>query len=200
MFPDLTRDDIFRLETRRLWLRWPRASDAEWIVAYAGDPEVALKTAAIPHPFGKDDAEGFVLRAREANASGESLFLALTPKQRPNQVIGMISCVGSRSRGSGVLGFALAREHWGQGLMTEAAIAFVDLVFTVTSLQEIVSSAMPSNPASLRVQEKVGFVRSGRSIEHWPVRGQDVELETTVLKRGAAHSRFGERRARLTSA
>ena len=28
MFPDLTRDDVFRLETRRLWLRWPRAADA----------------------------------------------------------------------------------------------------------------------------------------------------------------------------
>ena len=23
MFPDLTRDDVFRLETRRLWLRTP---------------------------------------------------------------------------------------------------------------------------------------------------------------------------------
>ena len=28
MFPEITRDDIFRLETERLWLRWPRAADA----------------------------------------------------------------------------------------------------------------------------------------------------------------------------
>jgi hypothetical protein len=27
MFPDLLRDDVFRLETRRLWLRWPRAAE-----------------------------------------------------------------------------------------------------------------------------------------------------------------------------
>ena len=28
LFHDLTRDDVFRLETRRLWLRWPRLASA----------------------------------------------------------------------------------------------------------------------------------------------------------------------------
>ena len=37
MFPDLTRDDVFRLETRRLWLRWPRLADAQAIVRLAGE-------------------------------------------------------------------------------------------------------------------------------------------------------------------
>jgi hypothetical protein len=34
MFPDLTADDIFRIETERLWLRWPRASDALAITSF----------------------------------------------------------------------------------------------------------------------------------------------------------------------
>ncbi len=35
MFPDLTRDDVFRIETKRLWLRWPRIQDA---VPSSGSP------------------------------------------------------------------------------------------------------------------------------------------------------------------
>ena len=31
MFPDYFRDDVFRLETQRLWLRWPTAADAATI-------------------------------------------------------------------------------------------------------------------------------------------------------------------------
>ena len=28
MFPEIAKDDVFRIETRRLWLRWPRLADA----------------------------------------------------------------------------------------------------------------------------------------------------------------------------
>ena len=60
MFPDLTRDDIFRLETERLWLRWPRASDAAAITAFASLPEVAQMTDAIPHPYPAGEADRFI--------------------------------------------------------------------------------------------------------------------------------------------
>jgi hypothetical protein len=51
MFPDLLRDDVFRLETRRLWLRWPRAADTALIASLAGERDVAEMTANIPHPY-----------------------------------------------------------------------------------------------------------------------------------------------------
>ena len=41
MFPELTRDDVFRLETRRLWLRWPRIADSTAILRLAGEKAVA---------------------------------------------------------------------------------------------------------------------------------------------------------------
>jgi RimJ/RimL family protein N-acetyltransferase len=199
MFPEITRDDIFRLETARMWLRWPRAADVDAILAYAGDPEVALKTAVIPQPYARLDAESFVLRARAENAEGEALYLALAPKRQPNGVLGMISLHGADNRGAGTLGFVLERSVWNQGLMTEAALAFVDLIFSVTALQEIVSCALPSNLASLRVLEKLGFARLGRETAHWPARGGEMEVERLALKRGAARSLFGARRPRLAS-
>ena len=51
MFPDLTTDDIFRIETKRLWLRWPRASDVASITSFASLAHVARMTALIPHPY-----------------------------------------------------------------------------------------------------------------------------------------------------
>jgi len=84
MFPEIARDDIFRWETERLWLRWPRAADAASICRLAGEPEVALKTARIPLPFENHHAEGFILAARSENSSGGGLCLAITPKRQPS--------------------------------------------------------------------------------------------------------------------
>ena len=89
MFPDLTRDDVFRLETRRLWLRWPRLADVQAIVRLAGEKAVAEMTARIPHPYDPEDAERFVFMARKSNADGKGLQLAITPKGRPNSLIGV---------------------------------------------------------------------------------------------------------------
>ena len=196
MFPEITRDDIFRLETQRLWLRWPRAADAEGIARYCDDPQVALKTTTIPFPYSRSDAERFILRARTENAEGSALHLALAPKRQQSEVIGMISLVGAVTRGEGKLGFVLARNAWGQGLMTEAARAFVDLAFNITSLDHIVSSALPDNTASLRVQEKLGFVVSGEKTTEAPARGDPLRMTTTILKRGAAHAPYGALPAR----
>ena len=199
MFPEITRDDIFRLETQRLWLRWPRAADVEAIARYCNDPEVALKTTAIPYPYTLVDAERFVLRARAENAEGSSLHLALAPKRQQNEMIGAISLHGAERRGEGELGFVLARSAWGQGLMTEATRAFVDLVLNITSLDHIVSSALPTNAASLRVQEKVGFIVTGEKTADAPARGGPVQMTTTLLKRGAAHAPYGALPARRAS-
>ena len=42
MFPDVFSDDVLRIETPRLWLRWPRASDAKAIAALAAEGETIV--------------------------------------------------------------------------------------------------------------------------------------------------------------
>src|SRR5215213_3768917 len=90
MFPDLTRDDVFRLETGRLWLRWPRQADAPAILRLAGEKAVAEMTARVPHPLRARDAEEFILKARQENADGVALSLAIAPKGDPNALIGAV--------------------------------------------------------------------------------------------------------------
>ena len=108
MFPDLARDDVFRLETARLWLRWPRASDAPAIDRFCSLWVVARYTARIPHPYPPGSAERFVYAAREANASGRDLTLVMTPSKGNRDVIGSISL---EARGSDRLTLGLSLIH-----------------------------------------------------------------------------------------
>ncbi|MFO1124378.1 MAG: GNAT family N-acetyltransferase [Methylocystis sp.] len=164
MFPEITHDDVFRLETERLWLRWPRAADADEIRQHVGDPDVALMTASIPHPYDVHDADAFIKSAREENAAGGGLHLVVTPKNRPNEPIGLVSLHGADRRGAATLGFWLGKSYWGHGYTTEAARGLIDLAFGITSLDRIVSSARPDNPSSLHIHEKLGFRRTGRGM------------------------------------
>ena len=132
MFSDLARDDVFRLETARLWLRWPRGPDAATIQRFCSLWEVARFTARIPHPYPPGSAERFIYAAREGNASGRDLTLVMTPWKGRRDVVGSIS-LETRGADRLTLGFALAPEAWGRGLATEAAEAMIDAGFALSA-------------------------------------------------------------------
>lgn len=170
MFPDLTRDDVFRLETRRLWLRWPRLADAQAIVRLAGEKAVADMTARIPHPYPPEQAERFVFEARRSNADGAGLQLAITPKGKPNSLIGMVGIGPDPETGKPNLGYWLGMPSWGQGYATEAARALIDAFFSYGEGDEITACARVINPASRRVLEKCGFAYQGAGLSELPAR------------------------------
>ena len=170
MFPDLTRDDVFRLETRRLWLRWPRQADCDAIVRLAGEKVVAEMTGVIPHPYGPADAQAWLLKVRSANASGQGLTLAITPRSKPGTLIGTVG-IGAEPDGAPFLGYWLGTPCWGQGFITEAARALVDAFFAYTPGQELTASVRVINPSSRRVLEKCGFVAVGSGLKALPARG-----------------------------
>ena len=182
MFPDLAHDDVFRLETRRLWLRWPRAQDAASIAHEAGNPDVATKTTEIPHPYPEGAAAEFILTSRKANADGERLVLMLSPKETPTQAIG---CVALRpiSSAAARLRFWLGHGFWGRGLTTEAACGLVDLIFGLTEFREIQAAVPGLNPAALRVLVKCGFLPAGSERIGSLQRGGEVPAETFLLDR-----------------
>jgi RimJ/RimL family protein N-acetyltransferase len=186
MFPDLTRDDVFRLETRRLWLRWPRHEDGQAIARLAGDKAVAEMTAAIPHPYPPDGATAFVFEARKANALGRALRLAITPKRKPNQLIGMVGIdAASAEEPQPFLGYWLGQPYWARGYMTEAAQAVVDAYFAYADGRKLVASARTDNPASRRVLEKCGFIPMGPGLQAFPARDAVLPVERFRLDRAA---------------
>jgi len=188
MFPDLTRDDVFRLETRRLWLRWARLADAQAIVRLAGEKAVADMTARIPHPYPPEEAERFVFHARQSNANGQGLQLAITPKGKPNSLIGMVGITPSPESGRPSLGYWLGIPSWGQGYATEAARAMIDAFFAYGDGTELTASARVINPASRRVLEKCGFAYQGSGLTELPARGGFYPADSFCLDRRAWQS------------
>jgi RimJ/RimL family protein N-acetyltransferase len=182
MFPDLARDDVFRLETSRLWLRWPRICDAAAIHKFCSRWEVARYTARIPHPYPEGSAERFIYAAREANSAGRDVTLVMTPIRGKSDAIGAIS-LESRGTDRLALGFVLAPEMWGKGLATEAAEAMIDAAFTLTRTVEILASVRVESEASQAVLGKCGFARVGTGLQGAPTRGGLVECHSHRLAR-----------------
>ena len=170
MFPDLTRDDVFRLETRRLWLRWARLADAQAIVRLAGEKAVAEMTARIPHPYHPDAAERFIFQSRRSNADGGGLQLAITPKGKPNSLIGMVGIGPGPETGKPDLGYWLGTPYWGHGYATEAVRALIDAFFAYGEEDEVTACARVINPGSRRVLEKCGFAYQGAGLSELPAR------------------------------
>ena len=118
MFPDISRDDIFRLETERLWLRWLRAADAPAIAAFAGLADVARMTASMPHPYPPGEAERFILHARASTAGGNALVLAATTKAKGRPVAGLVSAQVEEP-GEVEFGYTIGPAYAGRGFATE---------------------------------------------------------------------------------
>ena len=196
MFPDLARDDVFRLETPRLWLRWPRSSDGAALHRFCSQWEVARRTARIPHPYPPGSAERFIYAAREANASGRDLTLVLAPKKGKRDVLGSVS-LELRGADRLSLGFVITPDHWNKGLATEAARAMVKAGFSLTPAIEILASASIDNPASRQVLEKCGFELVSTGPRGAPARGGFIESHNFRLTRGAWTEALAARRSEL---
>ncbi|MGE3245670.1 MAG: GNAT family N-acetyltransferase [Beijerinckiaceae bacterium] len=197
MFPDLLTDDAFRLETGRLWLRWPRMADAAAIAKYAGEKAVSQYTLRIPHPYGSEDARRFIHSCRSLNAKGDSIGLALTRKTKPGEVIGMI---GAKPEGDGEIGIAywLAAPLWGQGYMAEALDEFAALLFTVTCTQGLLGIVRTENEASRNLLLSRGFSKSGDRLLAMPVRGGVFPCEEFRLSHADWRRREESRFRRVT--
>lgn len=182
-FPELFRDDVFRLETRRLWLRWPVLADATALHEIASLEGVARQTATWPHPFPEGEAVRRIERARAVNAAGQGLQLAIATKSEPGRLIGL---VGVDQKGNGRelgLGYLLSVEHQGYGVMTEAVRALTASVFRFTAFDAIQGAARTTNHASRRVMEKAGFRPAGKLDHAAPARGGSIACDAMELTR-----------------
>lgn len=202
MFRDITRDDVYRVETQRLWLRWPKLADATEIAGHLGEKRIADMTGRIKHPYARSDAESYVFSARNSNTDGHGISLVIAPKLRPNAVIGVVSLTreldtdGALSTRDLTLGYWIGMPHWGQGFASEAVLALLSTGFTLTKAEQVIATVKPENTASKRVLAKAGFTETGRETRYMPARDRDEEVDCYALTRtawrdGASWSAFG---------
>lgn len=70
------------------------------------------------------------------------------------------------------LGYALAKKHQQQGIMTEALKAGIDYMFNDMGLHRIMANYMPCNDRSARLLERLGFIVEGKAKDYLQINGR----------------------------
>jgi ribosomal-protein-alanine N-acetyltransferase len=150
----------FILETERLALREWAAGDADALFAIASDPEVMRYVGD-----GKPWAD--IARAREwlgwmrdcYRQHGYGRWCVL--EKDGGRVVGSCGFWPMAETNEVDFGYLLARDRWGRGYASEVGRAVLRHGFDRLGFAEVVARVEPSNAASRRVLEKLGFACRG---------------------------------------
>ncbi|MGP1570141.1 MAG: GNAT family N-acetyltransferase [Eubacteriales bacterium] len=143
--------------TQRLHLRAYTLDDAPALFDYAKNPNVGPHAGWKPHESIDESRE--VIRDIFLPSEGYAIILKETGK-----VIGSIALEADKRRPqikAREIGYSLAEECWGKGIMTEAAKAVIDFGFEELGLQVISICTSEVNIRSQRVIDKCGFHYEG---------------------------------------
>ncbi|CAN7227755.1 GNAT family N-acetyltransferase [Rhizobacter sp. LjRoot28] len=148
------------LQTNRLLFRQPVAADARALYdSYTQDLDVARFMVWRPHTS-LAETEAFIERCLEGWDSGLRRPYVMALSGTPARPIGMLE---ARWLGHIVdIGYVLARQHWGDGLMPEAAASVAEAVLSDPRVFRVQATCDVENAASAKALEKAGFFREGR--------------------------------------
>ncbi len=168
------------LRTERLTLRPWKLRDIDDMFAYAKDPEVGPNAGWLPHES-KYHTVPILLKFIE-----EKKTFAIEYNGRAVGSLGIEKYDEAKfpeleDKKCRELGFVLAKECWGMGLMTEAVNAVIRYLFDEVGLDAILCGHFLHNRRSARVQEKCGFRHYAFCTLEAPV--GIMEEEMTILTR-----------------
>jgi [ribosomal protein S5]-alanine N-acetyltransferase len=153
------------IETARLRLRPFTRADRDAIHAIYADPEVMRHVGHGAHRTPADTDAALQAFRRMLQSRGMS-FLAVIERASGRLIgdAGLYPVEGAE--GDVELGYTLARDAWGRGYATEAALALVDYARTALGATRVVATVDPANTGSRRVLEKVGMSADGERIAY----------------------------------
>lgn len=160
---------MITLETDRLYLRPLTMDDLEDVHRMHSDPEtIRYASGSVKN---REESFKWLEWATESYETRGHGFWALELKSSGDYVghAGLLAQVVDDVPETEIA-YWIAREHWGRGLATEAAIASRDYGFRSLGRARLISIIHPDNRASRRVAEKVGL-RVEKSAIH---KGVDV--------------------------
>lgn len=149
-------------------LRQWRISDAENLVKYANNPNIANKVRdSFPHPYSLIDANNFI---QFASTKCPNSIFAITIDDEAIGGIGLHP-QSDIHRQNAELGYWLGEPFWGKGIITYAIQQIVSWGFDHLPIDRIYAIPFGSNLGSQRALEKAGFLL-------------EAKLSKTIIKNG----------------
>lgn len=168
------------LETERLVLRAVTPADAADMFGIMRDPRVARYFGSAPM-VSVDEAAERIDRISVAFGEQTGVRWAITRREH-SQLVG--TCGYWRlvkPHFWAEIGYELAPEQWGRGIMTEAIGAVLQWGFTTMGLHRVEAQIHPANIGSQRVLEKLGFVQEGYFRENYYEVAEGQFTDTAVF-------------------
>ena len=149
--------DVFApMETPRLRIRKLGIGDAEDIFTFSQNPEVSRFVLWDAHRS-IADSRSMVRGALRAYRMGEPASLAIELRET-GRVVGTIGFVWiDDEHNCAEIGYSLARDCWGQGLIPEAVKEIIRHAFADLGYQALWAAYYDGNRKSKRVMQKCGM-------------------------------------------
>ena len=165
--------------TARLTLRSARPDDLEAMHAVLSDPRATRWWSTPPHD------------SLEQTAAWLDSMIANGP-DHPDFVIELDGLVIGKAGFWRLpdVGYILQPDHWGQGIAGEAVGAAIDHVFATRDLDDLTADVDPDNAASIRLLERLGFVKTGFAERTWNIGGEWKNSLYYGLSRGDRSARL----------
>ena len=139
--------------------KW-RPSDAAELAKVLSDKEILDNLRdGLPYPYTEQDGAAFI-SAMLAADERETFAFAVTVQDKAVGSIGVFR-QGNVHRRTAELGYYIANEYRGKGMMTEAVRQICTYVFDNSDILRIYAEPFSYNAASCRVLEKAGFQYEG---------------------------------------
>ncbi len=148
------------IATSRLNLKLPQIGDAKALAKLANNIKVSRNLGTMPHPYRLEDAVNWISHQKQVH--GRNGFNYGIFGKSNSDFMGIISIFNLMDN-EPEYGFWLGEKYWGNGYISEAALALRDIVFEQLNAPFLLSKHMLDNPASGRVAEKCGLKEVERS-------------------------------------
>jgi RimJ/RimL family protein N-acetyltransferase len=164
-------------------LRLRADSDEEAMIAALQDPEIPRWTR-VPENYDERDAAEWSVERRRQQQAGEGLHLVIADAET-DQFLGSIGVHDvERAEGRCSIGYYLAREARGRGVMTCAVRMLSRWVFESLPVERIEIPVIAENHRSRRAAERAGYAFEGLLRSYTVIKGRRRDMAMHSLLRG----------------
>lgn len=155
--------------------KWLLSDVADLIVAISNKKVQDNLRDGIPYPYTVQDGINFISTMLSADENDTFAF-AITVDEK---VIGSIGVFRQENihRQTAELGYYIAEEYWGKGIMTEAIKQICQYVFQKSDIIRIYAEPFAYNIASCRALEKAGFQYEGTLRNNAVKNGKVIDMK-----------------------
>lgn len=157
-------------------------SDARDLAAAISNPKIQQNLRdGLPYPYTEQDGIEYISAMLSADEN-ETFAFAIAADGKAVGSIGIFR-QGNIHRQTAEIGYYIAEEYWGKGIMTKAVQQACEQVFKKSNLIRIYAEPFAENTASCRVLEKAGFRYEGTLRSNAVKCGKVIDMKIYSLLR-----------------